>query len=86
MVTGKVAATEEGAGNGIRYLKITVEGAAEPRWVACQAGPQATGMQAADFEALKNKRVRVSGEEKKEDSHRRSVIHIRSLDQIEVLD
>ncbi len=86
VVTGRVAATEEGAGNGIRYLKITVEGAAEPRWVACQAGPQATGMQAADFEALKNKRVRVSGEEKKEDSHRRSVIHIRSLDQIEVLD
>lgn len=85
-VTGKVVETEDGQGATTRYLKIMVEGAKDPRWVGYQVSQKAKGLEAADLEALKNKRVQVNGDEKKEDSHRKTVIHIRSRDQIKVLD
>lgn len=85
-VTGKVVATEDAKSDKTRYLKITVEGVKEPYWVGYQVSQKAKGLEAADLEALKNKRVQVNGEEKKENSHRKTVIHISSRDQIKVLD
>ena len=85
-VTGRVAGTEESKGSKTRYLKIAVEGAEEPRWVAYSISQKAEGMEAADLEKLKNKRVRINGDEAEESSHRKTVIRIRSRDQIELLD
>ncbi len=85
-VTGRVSGTEESRNKMTRYLKIAVEGEEEPRWVAYSISHQAEGMEAADLEKLKNKRVRINGDEAEESSHRKTVIRIRSRDQIELLD
>jgi flagellar basal body-associated protein FliL len=85
-LTGKVVETETSKSAKTRYLKITVDGAKDPRWVGYQVSQQAKGLEPADLDALKNKRVQVSGDERKEDSHRKAVLHIKSRDQIKVLD
>lgn len=85
-VTGKVVETDASKSAKTRYLKIMEEGAKDARWVAYQVSQKAKGLEPADLDALKNKRVQVSGDERKEDSHRKSVLHIQSRDQIKVLD
>ena len=79
-VTGRVTGTEESEGSETRYLKIAVEGALEPRWVAYQVSRQAEGMELSDLKELEDRRVRINGDEKAEDSHRKTVVQIRSRD------
>lgn len=85
-VTGRVVGTETSKSAKTRYLKIMVDGAREPRWVGYQVSRNAPGLEPADLDALKERRVQVNGDERKEDSHRKVVLHIRSRDQIKVLD
>lgn len=85
-LTGQVVETESSKSEKTRYLKIVVEGAKDPRWVGYQVSQNAKGLEPADLDALKSKRVQVSGDERKEDSHRKVVLHIKSRDQIKVLD
>ncbi|WP_205761029.1 hypothetical protein [Luteolibacter luteus] len=85
-LTGTVVETDLSKSAKTRYLKIKVEGAQDPRWVGYQVSQNAAGMEPADLEALKDKRVEVNGNERKEDSHRKVVLHIKSRDQIKVLD
>lgn len=85
-LTGRVVETDVSKSAKTRYLKIMVDGAKDPRWVGYQVSQQAKGLEPADLDALKNKRVEVSGDERKEDSHRKVVLHIKSRDQIKVLD
>lgn len=86
IVKGRVAETEDSRSEKTRYLKISVEGAKEPRWVGYRVSLNAKGLEPADFEALKDKHIEVNGDEKKENSHRKTVVFIGSRDQIKVLD
>ena len=86
IVSGRVAETEDSRSEKTRYLKISVEGAKEPRWVGYRVSQNAKGLETADFEALKDKHIEVNGDEKKENSHRKIVVFIGSRDQIKVLD